>query len=112
MKKKLAILNLYLMSAVLFTILFQSLHTYEYLVADYVEETEVCHHSHDGFSHQHSEDSCSICDFHFWFYTQPDVLTYRFDFPIKPVPYLYQEQAPISSFSGSLFSHRGPPQTV
>jgi len=112
MKKKLAILNLYLMSAVLFTILFQSLHTYRHLVADYFDETEVCHHSHDGVSHQHSEESCSICDFHFWFYTQPEVLTYRFDFPIKPVPYLYQEQALITTFSGSLFSHRGPPQTV
>jgi hypothetical protein len=112
MKKKLAILNLYLMSAVLFTILFQSLHTYQYLVADDVQETEVCHHSHDGFSHQHSEEDCSICDFHFWFYIQPEVLTYRFDLPIKPVPYLIKEQAIISTFSGSLFSHRGPPKAV
>ncbi len=109
MKKKIAIVNLYLMMAVLFTILFQSLHTYRHLVVDYFDKTEVCHHAHDGFSHQHTDDDCSVCDFHFWFYIKPDVLTHRFDFPIKPVPYLVQEQAQISTFSGSLFSYRGPP---
>jgi hypothetical protein len=53
-----------------------------------------------------------VCDFHFWFYVKPDVLTYRFDFPLQLIPYLYEEQALISAFSGSLFSHRGPPQSV
>ncbi|WP_333693250.1 hypothetical protein [Flavobacterium sp.] len=112
MKKKLAQLNLYLMSAVLFTILFQSLHTYRHLVADYLEIPEVCHQSHHDFSHQHSEDACSICDFHFWYYIQPEVLTYRLDFPVKPIPYFVVKQDWVSRFSGSLFSHRGPPTTV
>ena len=112
MKKKRSIVNLYLMMAVLFTILFQSLHTYRHLVADYLEEPQHCKHSHDGLSHQHDADDCSVCDFTFWYYIKPPIFNYRFDTPLKPVPYILQEVAHVSSFSGSLFSHRGPPQAV
>lgn len=112
MKSKIATLNLYLMAAVLFTILFQSVHQYGELVADYFEQTEKSSHSHDGLSHQHSDDDCSVCDFSFWYYLEPTVLTYRFDFPLKPIPYIYGETEIHSCFSGSLFSLRGPPQNV
>ena len=109
MKKKFAIVNMYLMMAVLFTILFQSLHTYRHLVADYLEEPQECTHSHEGLSHSHDADDCSVCDFTFWYYIKPPIFNYRFDIPLKPVPYILQEVAHVSSFSGSLFSHRGPP---
>ena len=109
MKKKLALVNLYLMATVLFTILFQSLHTYRHLIADYFEEPQHCLHSHDDFSHQHDADDCSVCDFTFWYYIKPPIFNYRFDTPLKPAPYILQEVAQVATFSGSLFSHRGPP---
>lgn len=112
MKNRIALVNLYLMAAVLFSILFQSVHRYGELFVDYATHSDKHIHAHDDKSHQHVDDDCSVCDFHFWFYVKPDVLTYRFDFPLQLIPYLYEEQALISAFSGSLFSHRGPPQSV
>ena len=100
------------MAAVLFTILFQSVHRYGELVANYFEHSKKEFQSHDHLTHQHSDDDCSVCDFNFWFYLEPSVLTYRFDFPIKPKPYLYSQTEINSCFSGSLFSLRGPPQIV
>lgn len=112
MKKKLVIVNLYLMMAVLFTILFQSVHTYRHLIEDYFEEPEHCDHSQNGLSHHHNADDCSVCDFAFWYYIKPPIFNYRLYFPLKPVPYIYKEVEQISSFSGSLFSYRGPPQSA
>ena len=100
------------MAAVLFTILFQSVHRYGELIADYFEHSKKEILSHDHLTHQHSDDDCSVCDFNFWFYLEPSVLTYRFDFPLKPIPYQNYKPEYSTCFSGSLFSLRGPPQIV
>lgn len=105
-------MNLYLMAAVLFSILFQSVHRYGELLADSAAHSEKHVHLHNDTPHQHTNDDCTVCDFDFWFYVQPAVFSYHFDFPLKIIPYLYKETEFNSRFSGSLFSHRGPPYLV
>ena len=99
------------MLTVLFSILFQSVHSYEHILH---QETEFVNHSDDGFDKiqtlDHDHEKCFVCEFTLSnfiateFTTFQPRLTYRafahFSFPATQVP---------SVFSGSLFSHRGPP---
>jgi hypothetical protein len=112
MKKKQLIISLSLALTVLFSILFQSIHTYEHFIKQFLQ-TE-CHHKHNGtaaqITHQHhSFDTCKVCHFTFGTYVAPKSFAYKLLSNYKEVPYFYKTAKGILSFSGSLYSHRGPP---
>jgi hypothetical protein len=110
MKRKFAIFNLALMALVQLTIAYQSFHAFS--------------HTHNAFehhelkkeakqfsvnNHDHEED-CSVCDFHFDYFIQPQQFCLRLDFHFTEIPYRFNSvENTASVFAGSLFSHRGPP---
>ncbi|NHM05965.1 hypothetical protein G4D82_01915 [Flavobacterium sp. CYK-4] len=115
MKKKYVIVNLALMVAVLFTMLVQSLHSFEHL-RQLLQEKE-CHHKYTGkteISHQHHPfDHCFVCEFTFGSYLSSGFLGYKTI--EKQTPNLYSSffpQAIVLSFKGSLFALRAPPAVV
>jgi hypothetical protein len=112
MKKKQLIISLSLALTLLFSILFQCIHTYEHFVKQF-SQTE-CHHKQNGTTAQithkhHSFDTCKVCHFTFGSYVAPKVLAYTLISNYKVAPYFYKTARAIVSFSGSLYSLRGPP---
>ncbi|MBC7605991.1 MAG: hypothetical protein H7199_03425 [Burkholderiales bacterium] len=115
MKKKFAIVNLVLVIAVLFSMMLQSLHSFEHLAKIYSEKH--CHHIHLGntseITHQHhSFDHCFVCEFTIAHFTFPTPYCYQFDFAFSAVPYFFTTTKTPDSFSGSCYSLRGPPYFI
>lgn len=112
MKKKFAIINLSLMLAVLFSILFQSVHSYEHFLGQ--ETTFVNHSDNDGTTKiqtlDHNHEKCFVCEFTLSSFIATEFTSFKSqltfeaftqtNFPATETP---------DAFSGSLFSHRGPP---
>ncbi|WP_091428373.1 hypothetical protein [Flavobacterium degerlachei] len=112
MKKKQLIISLSLAVTVLFTILSQSFHTYEHFVKQF-SQTE-CHHKYNGngpeITHQHHKfDDCKVCHFTFGSYISPVEFAYKLNSNFKTFTYFHETADAIIVFSGSLYSHRGPP---
>ncbi|MBP2283459.1 hypothetical protein H4V97_001777 [Flavobacterium sp. CG_23.5] len=112
MKKKQGIINLTLVVAVLFSMLFQSVHSYTHLVKQFSEKR--CHHTYNvtnsEITHQHHNfDNCSICQFTFGSYISPNEFSYQLNSSYKEIPYFFTAKTAFVSFSGSLYSLRGPP---
>lgn len=116
MKKKQLLLSLSLAMTVLFSILFQSLHTYGHLATQF-SQTE-CHHKHNvkhsaEITHQHhSFDDCKVCHFSFGSYVTPLQFAYKLYDNYKAIPYFSGERQKVISFSGSLYALRGPPVSM
>jgi hypothetical protein len=112
MKKRIAITNLCLMITVLFAMLFQSFHSYEHLAKQLSEKH--CEHKYHSnkteFSHQHNSfDTCFVCEFTFSSVIAPENVSFDcFSVPVA-IPYSFAFSETILSFSGSLYSLRGPP---
>ena len=113
MKKKIIILNVLLSMAVLFSTLFQSIHSYEHhsekLLAKHClhlsskNKTEV--------THRHSViEKCFTCHFSFSSFITPDFYAFPFytNSSIAYFPSFYSFQDS-SFFKGSFFSLRAPP---
>lgn len=115
MKKKLVIINLSLMAAVLFSILFQSLHSYEHLAKQFAEK-QCHHHYHQGkteFTHHHTEfDHCFVCEFTLSSFISPENYSYALNFSHKEIPYFFNITKASASFSGSSYFLRGPPDFI
>jgi len=113
MQNKKLIVSLSLVMTVLFSILFQSLHTYEHFSKQFAEKE--CHHKKNNYgepeiTHQHhSVDDCKVCHFSFGSYLAPKVIAYKLLTNFNQAPYFYKTAKGILSFSGSLYAHRGPP---
>ena len=111
MKKKKLIINLSLAIAVLFSMLFQSYHSYEHL-AKQLSQKE-CHHKYNSSSeitHQHHNlEHCYVCEFSFGSYISPDTFSYQLNADYLEIPYFLTVNEAVIPFSGSLYSHRGPP---
>ncbi len=100
---------------VLFSIFFQSLHTYVHFVEQFAQ-TE-CHHkynvTHTEITHQHHAfEQCTVCHFSFGSYVSPEVFTYKVYTNYKLIPYFFSASKKDVLFSGSLYSHRGPPNSI
>jgi len=111
MKRKFAIFNLTLMALVQLTIAYQSFHAFSHTHDAYEQHHHELNKEAKQFSaddHGHEED-CSVCDFHFDYFIQPQQFSLRLDFPFKQIPYSFNSIEDASAFTGSLFSHRGPP---
>ena len=107
LKRKFALFNLALMSLVQFTIAYQSFHAFTHEHAHHEQKKEA--KQFGSASHGHSDEDCSICDFHFDYFIAPQEFCLRLDFPFKLIPYSFNSIEGDTAFAGSLFAHRGPP---
>lgn len=112
MKKKQIVIAFSLGLTVLLSILLQSFHAH---VHHYEEvERHYCHHENQGnksqITHHHIKaESCSVCHFSFGNYVPTDVFDYQWYSNYKLIPYFSVTAEKITTFSGSLYSLRGPP---
>lgn len=97
------------MALVQLTIAYQSFHAFEH------SHSALEHHElkkeakqFSANTHEHEED-CSVCDFHFDYFVQPQQFCLRLDFPFKQIPYRYNSVDDVTAFAGNLPSLRGPP---
>ena len=112
MKKRFVILNSILALAVLFAMLFQSVHSFEHL-AQQLSEKE-CHHKYTSkqeITHQHHNfDHCLVCDFKMSHFVASDFLHFEFKNTIVTSGYTFFKSREITEFfKGSLFALRAPP---
>ena len=112
MKKKFVIINSFLMLAVLFSMLFQYVHSYEHL-AKQLSEKECSHKyiSSQEITHQHHDfDNCFVCNFTVSTFISSDISNFEFKKIIFPSGYsLFNSQEITQFFKGSLFALRAPP---
>jgi hypothetical protein len=112
MKKRLVILNSLLALAVLFSILFQSMHSYEH-VAKQLSEKKCLHKytSSKEITHQHHNfDNCFVCHFTLSNFISSDVSQFKFKKITIPSRYsLFNSKEITQFFKGSLFALRAPP---
>jgi PP-loop superfamily ATP-utilizing enzyme len=113
MKKRFGILNMFLMLAVLSSMLLQSVHSYEHILRQATEKK--CHHTSNSKSqitHQHHNlEHCFVCDFAFSSF----IITRKTNFETPKT--VIASGTPFSDafaitqfFKGSLFSLRAPPR--
>lgn len=111
MKQKLQITNAFLGLMVLFSVLFQSIHTFEHVIQQFSGEICVHKYSEDAtLNHSHHWEKCSVCDFAFSPTIEINSVTVSFEnavFYNKTLYFSTSENIPF--FSGSFFSLRGPP---
>lgn len=103
------------MVAVLFSMLFQSFHSYGHLVKQLSQE--ICSHKYNSskeITHQHHNfDRCFVCDFTLSNFVSTEI--YHFDFKQTNIPTGYtflESRTIIQFFKGSLFALRAPPRFI
>ncbi|TRX36721.1 hypothetical protein [Flavobacterium restrictum] len=113
MKKKQLIANLFFAIILLFSIVFQSFHGYEHHEKQLSQK--ICYHKQSQkaeLTHQHKGfDHCFVCEFTFGSYLLPDVFSYPVATTSHKTPYFFATKEAVLSFSGSLYSLRGPPES-
>ena len=112
MKKKFVIVNTFLAVAVLFSMLFQFVHSYEHL-AKQLSEKE-CYHKHTSkheITHQHHDfEHCFVCHFTISSFVTSDIHHFEFQKTIFSSGYsFFKSSEIIQFFKGSLFGLRAPP---
>lgn len=115
MKKKQFITSISLALMVLFSILFQSIHSYEHISQQLSEKK--CHHNYNDangeITHQHdNDDSCFVCHFVFGSYLNPEKFSFQFFSNHQEIPYFFGFSESIVSFPGSSYTLRGPPSAI
>lgn len=115
MKKFLNHISIAILVAVLSSILFQSVHTFEHILAEFTEQK--CEHLHDTGQEQithehHNFDHCFSCDFHFSNYVGTTILSVpAFCFTTYSSYFEVVLEQPIC-FSGIHYPLRGPPSLL
>lgn len=112
MRIKIVIVNYFLAVAVLFSILFQSVHSYSHFEKQLLEKK--CTHKHNSsqeITHQHHNfDHCLVCGFTFSNVLNTVFFNFTFYKNILPLYYSFTYSTEIISyFKGSLFALRAPP---
>lgn len=115
MKRKQLILSFSFAVTILFSILFQSVHSYEHIVKQLSEKQ--CHHDNNDpngeVTHQHHNyDLCYVCNFAFGSYIVPESFSFKLVAYQKETPYFFTITENILSFSGNFCFLRGPPSVV
>lgn len=115
MKKKFVIINSLLAIVVLFSILFQSVHSYEHLAKQISEKK--CHHKpnfDNKLTHQHHNfDHCFVCDFTLGGFVTPSISHFQFIKKQISTGYSFLYSREITNFfKGSLFALRAPPYFI
>lgn len=113
MKQKIAIINFVLSLTVLFSVLFQSIHSYVHqseINAEQIANQKVSKNKSE-LTHSHTIDlKCAVCDFQFSCFTTTDFFLFQFvkTTAITTVAAVIATQN-FTFFTGSLFSLRAPP---
>ncbi|WP_066312614.1 hypothetical protein ACRASX_05940 [Flavobacterium sp. TMP13] len=116
MKRRQLLLSFTLAMTVLFSILFQSIHSYEHLVTQLTEKE--CRHQYNNNNHtevthhHHSLEVCYVCHFAFSSYINPAEFVFQTLSFQNVTPYFFTSSETIFSFSGSMYAYRGPPAVV
>ena len=114
MKKKIAILSSIFIVSVLFSILFQSIHSYKHFAEQRLEKK--CLHKYNSdkeITHKHhSLEHCFVCDISIGNYITPEFQALQVYFGNTTIPYFLTFSENITAFSGSNYSLRGPPQFI
>lgn len=115
MKNKFVILNSILALAVLFSMLFQSVHSYEH-VAKQLSEKKCLHKytSSKEITHQHHDfEHCFVCHFTVSSFVASDISRFEFQKTTIPPGYTFFKSREITQFfKGSLFALRAPPSFI
>ncbi|MBK0369296.1 hypothetical protein [Flavobacterium agrisoli] len=113
MKNKQLILSFTLAVTVLFSILFQSIHSYEHLKQQLAQVD--CHHHYNTANHteithkHHAFEMCSVCHFSFSYSVAPQDFSFQVLHFQQLLSCAIIIPDGIISFSGSSYSLRGPP---
>ena len=113
MKKKITAVNFLMSFAVLFAMLFQTVHSYEHILKQSAEKH--CDHKYTPgqkeITHSHSVDAnCHICHFAFSTFIPNAFQPFAFYKVFAETSYLFSYFEGISTFfKGSLFALRAPP---
>ncbi|MCC9018058.1 hypothetical protein [Flavobacterium lipolyticum] len=115
MKRKQLILSVSLVLMILFSIFFQSIHSYEHIVKQLSEKQ--CHHDYNDpsgeITHQHHNyDLCYVCHFAFGSYIVPEEIALQFHDFDNEIPYFFTLSERLFSFSESAYLLRGPPLAI
>ena len=115
MKKKFVIINSLFAIVVLFSILFQSVHSYEHLVKQ-ISEKQCYHKPTSGYqiTHQHHNlDHCFVCDFTLGGFVTSNIFYFKFIKNQISTGYSFLYFKEIRTFfKGSLFALRAPPTFI
>lgn len=111
MTKKYAFMNVLMLSALVFALLYQSLHIYEHVLSDHkVDFTENTHHTQPHFSADHAHhEKCFVCDFTFSFITYTDQTTFEWIYPIFDHHVSIVDTLLFTHFYENSYIPRGPP---
>ncbi|HEY0046307.1 MAG TPA: hypothetical protein VGB44_06325 [Flavobacterium sp.] len=112
LKGKLLHINLSLLCALLFAMLYQSVHSFHHIVEEFT--VEKCHHNHSDskteLTHQHDAEKCFTCEYRFSNFTPTTFYQYSVALPtqesVNLTLYFPQD---VQGFSGSSTTLRGPP---
>lgn len=112
MKNKFVIINFALSIVVLFSILFQSVHSYEHLAKQISEKK--CLHKHNSnteITHQHDAfENCFVCGFTFSSFISQDIIAFKFKKTAVDLTIPFGISRAITPyFKGALFALRAPP---
>ena len=112
MKKKFVIINAFLAIAVLFSMLFQFMHSYGH-VEKQLSEKE-CHHkytSNQEITHQHHDvEHCFVCHYSVSSFVASDIHHFEFQKTTFSSGHSFFKSKEITRFfKGSLFALRAPP---
>lgn len=115
MKRRQLITGFSLGLMVLFSILFQSIHSYEHISQQLSEKK--CHHNYNDVNgeithHHDNDDSCLVCHFTFGSYLSPEKFSFQFYNNHGEIPYFFGFSESVITFSGSLYALRGPPSAI
>ena len=111
-KKYLNHISISILLSILSSILFQSVHTFEHILAEFSDHK--CEHLYDTGSEQithehHDFDHCFSCDFHFSNYISAEILSVpSYYFSFFSTYFAVDVQQPLC-FSGIHYLVRGPP---
>lgn len=115
MKRKQLISSVFLALTLLFSILFQSIHSYEHIVKQLSEKQ--CHHNYNDpsgeITHQHHDyELCYVCHFVFGSYIVPQEFAFQFHTCNLEIPYFFSLSEKIFSLSERPYLLRGPPEAL
>jgi hypothetical protein len=115
MKKRQLILSVSLALTILFSILFQSIHSYEHIAKQLSEKQ--CHHNYNDpsgeITHEHHNyDLCYVCHFAFASYIVPQEFAFQFHTFKTEIPYFFTLSEKVFSTSESAYLLRGPPTAL
>lgn len=103
------------MLTVLFSMGFQSMHSYEHIVAQFSEK--ICNHE-TGINkaeithHHHVGDHCFVCEFTLSNYIASQTYFFAVTFSFEAIPYYFTKSTTPQIFSGSTLQYRGPPSFI